>query len=248
MENNESDTQAESDSVAAVTSPAETSGATPVGPSLQLAVPVLLFLAVNRVAGLRWAVVAATLWSIKVIVDRRRRGLPLGVFMPIVTAAVLARGAIGAITGSETVYFGLGIATKYGFAAILIGSLLAQRPLASLAAPFLMELPPKIAGHQRFLSAMKAVTAVAALYYLISATFDVWLLRRSSVEGYVVVRFIANWPLSAAALIAIFAVLRFHVRKIPGAPPLPTLIEQRMAQYRPPEPSAGSPNTPQNGS
>ena len=84
--------------------------AVPNGLSLQSAAPVLLFLAVNRVAGLRWAVAIATAGSIALALDRRRKGLPLGRLMPLVTGAVIARGAIGVITGSETVYFGLGIA------------------------------------------------------------------------------------------------------------------------------------------
>ena len=197
------------------------------GFSLQSAAPVVIFLAVNRFAGLRWAVVAATLWSIKIVVDRRRKGLPLGRFMPIVTAAVLIRGAIGVITDSETVYFGLGIASKYVAAAVLVGSVLLGKPLAAKAAPYLMDMPHGMSTHRVFLSTMKIITLIAGLYYCISATFDIWLFRRSSVEGFVLIRFLANWPLSAAAIVAIVITVQ-RMQQIPGVDSIPTLVERRL--------------------
>jgi hypothetical protein len=205
--------------------------ALPSGLSPQAAVPVLLFVAVNRFAGLRWAVVAATVWSIKVIVDRRRKGLPLGRFMPIVTAAVLIRGAIGAITGSEAIYFGLGIGTKYLVAAVLVGSALIGSPLAAKAAPYVMEIPKTMAQHHLFASTMAIVTLIGGVYYTLSASFDIWLFRRSSVEGFVLVRFLANWPLSSAAIIAIMATTQVRLQRIPGIPPVKTLVEQRLGAF-----------------
>ena len=202
--------------------------AVPNGLSLQSAAPVLLFLAVNRVAGLRWAVAIATAGSIALALDRRRKGLPLGRLMPLVTGAVIARGAIGVITGSETVYFGLGIATKYLVAAVLLGSVAAGAPLAKRVLPLLMRVPQEMAAHRVFHTTMGMVTAIAGLYYTVSASFDIWLFRRSSVEGYVLVRFLANWPLSAAALVGIMAALQIRLQKIPDMPPFALLIEERL--------------------
>jgi len=213
--------------------PEPTNNARPVGFSLQTAVPVLLFLAVNRLAGLRWAVVAATVWSIKVVVQRRRQGLPLGKFMPIITAAVVIRGLIGVITGSETVYFGLGIAAKYVGAAVLLGSVVLRKPLAAQAAPFVMEMPPGLAKNGVFRTTMGIITCIAALYYLLSASFDIWLFRRSSVDGFVVLRFVANWPLSAVAIIAAATITQWQLARIPGLPSARTLVERRMATLFP---------------
>lgn len=201
----------------------------PAGFSFQSIAPVLLFLAVNRVAGLRWAVAAATLGSIALVLDRRRKGLPIGRFMPLVTGAVIIRGVIGVITGSETVYFGLGIATKYLGALILVGSVVVGAPLAKRALPYVLDVPLEMAAHRIFHTTMGIVTTIAGVYYAISASFDIWLFRRSSVEGFVLVRFVANWPLSSAALIAILAVMQVRLQKIPGVPPFTTLIEERLA-------------------
>ena len=192
-------------------------------------IPVLVFLAANRIAGLRWAVLATTIGSLGVAVDRRRKGQPLGRLMPIVTAAVVVRGAVGIATGSETVYFGLGIATKYLMAAVLLGSATIGVPLAERAAPLVMRIPQEMAEHRLFRSTMAIITSIAGLYYVVSASFDIWLFRRSSVEGFVLLRFFANWPLTAVTLLAILVVLQSRLQKIPGVPPVATLVEQRRA-------------------
>ena len=159
--------------------------------------------------------------------------------MPLITAAVIARGAIGIATDSETVYFGLGIATKYVVAAALAGSVLIGKPLALMAAPYVMRIPPKMANHRLFFSTMGIVTAIAAAYYAVSASLDIWLFRQNSVEGFVVLRFIANWPLSAAALVAILAVTQRRLQKIPGVPPIATLVEDQLQTIiGPPRPDA----------
>ena len=202
--------------------------------------PILIFLVVNRLAGLRWAVLAATVWSIKVVIDRRRAGIPLGRFMPLVTGAVIIRGVIGIVTDSETVYFGLGIASKYAIALVLITSVLIGRPLAARAIPYLMVLPHDSDQHPIFIGTMRFVTVIAGVYYAASATFDIWLFQRSSVEGYVIVRFLANWPLSAAALVAIVASLQ-RLQRIPGVDSVTDLVEQRLSEL------GMAPSTPRRG-
>jgi hypothetical protein len=42
-------------------------------------------------------------------------------------------------------------------------------------------------------------------------------------------RFFANWPLTAVTLLAILVVLQSRLQKIPGVPPVATLVEQRRA-------------------
>ena len=93
--------------------------------------PVIIFIGLNRLAGLPWAITGATLWSLKVAYTRKRRGLTIGKFLPIVTAGIIARGVIGIITDSEAVYFGIGIATKAAIGLALIGSALIGRNLVA---------------------------------------------------------------------------------------------------------------------
>lgn len=195
--------------------------------SFQSAAPALVFLALNQFAGLRWAVVAATVTSFKVLVDRRRSGAPLGRFMPLLTVAIVGRGILGAATGSETLYFGLGIGAKFAAAAVLLGSVVAGRPLAAYAARRLLVLPEGADRHRSFRSTMAIVTTIAGVYYATSAAFDVWLFGRSSVQSFVLVRLVANWPFGLVAVGTIALVARRGLRRVPGLAPLETLIEQR---------------------
>lgn len=197
----------------------------------QLFAPIAVFLVANRLAGLRWAVIIATLWSVGTVVDRRRKGLPLGSFFPVITAALLLRGAIGAITGSEAVYFGLGIAAKFVGAAVLACSVLVRRPLAGLAAPHVLAVSAETERHHAFRAAMRDATLVGALYYLVSASFDVWLFQRSDVEGFVVVRLLANWPFGLLMLAAAFTIVNTRLKSIEGLEALPVLLEKRLGSY-----------------
>lgn len=194
----------------------------------QLFAPILAFLLVNRLAGLRWAVVVATLVSIATVVDRRRKGLPLGRFFPLITGALLLRGAIGAITGSEAIYFGLGIAAKYGAAAFCLGSVLIRKPLAGIAAPHILAVSSKTQQHRAFRAAMRDATLIASLYYACSASFDVWLFQRSDVEGFVITRLLANWPFGLLMISAAFLAVNTRFKAIDGLKPLPTLLEERL--------------------
>lgn len=182
----------------------------------------------NRIGGLRLAVAGSTLWAIKLGVDRRRRGEPLGRFVPILTAAIIARGVAGIITDSETVYFGLGIAGKFAFAAVLIGSALIGRPLAALGAPMLLAATDEMQKHPIWRSTMAIITVIGGLYYLASASLDVVLLQRNSIEGFVLLRFLANWPLSLAAILLALAVAQIRLPRIPGVTSALELLETRL--------------------
>ena len=196
--------------------------------SLEPVAPILLFLVLNRLGGLRLAVAGATLWAIKLGIDRRRRGQPLGRFVPILTAALIARGVAGIITDSETVYFGLGIAGKFAGAAVLIGSAIIGKPLAAIGAPMLLAATPAMQRHPVWRSTMAWITAVGGLYYLASASLDVVLLQRNDVESYVLLRFVANWPLSLAAILLALLIAHVRLPRVPGVTSALELIETRL--------------------
>lgn len=201
--------------------------------SLESIGPILLFLALNRLVGLRWAVAGATLWSLKLVVDRRRRNQSLGVFLPVITAGLIARGLIAVIADSETVYFGLGIGAKFAVAVAAFGSVLIGRPLANLGAPHFLGVDTAVTGHPEWRTAMSAITGIGGLYYLLSGAVDIALFQRNSVEGFVLWRFLANWPLSVAALVAIAGVAQWRLNRIPGIDSVGELIEARLEELMP---------------
>lgn len=198
--------------------------------SLEPVAPILVFLVLNRIGGLRLAVGGSTLWALKLGIDRRRRGQPLGRFVPILTVAIIARGIAGIVTDSETVYFGLGIAGKYAVAAVLIGSALVGRPLAALGAPYLLAATEEMQQHPVWRSTMAIISVIAGLYYLASASLDVVLLQRNGIEGFVLLRFLANWPLSLAAILLSLAVAQLRLPRVPGVTSALELVETRLEE------------------
>lgn len=211
----------------------DTGGPPPLvmGSSLDSAMPVIIFIAVNRFAGLSWAIAGATAWSIKAAVTRKRRGMPIGKFLPIITVAILARGAIGIITDSEAVYFGLGIAAKAGVGVVLIVTALIGRNLIATYAPLVFGFDRATTSSEPYRSAMNHISIAAGCAQIISAAFDVWLFNNASVDGYLLIRFFVNWPFTTLVLFGSVAYLGHRLRELPGFPGMGALLETRMAQY-----------------
>ena len=193
--------------------------------------PVIIFSGLNRLAGLPWAIAGATLWSLKVAYTRKRRGLTIGKFLPIVTVGIIARGAIGIITDSEAVYFGIGIATKAAIGVALIGSALIGRNLIANYAPLLFGFRETTTAHPIYHRAMDRVAWIAGIAELLSAAFDVWLFNNSSVDGYLTIRFLVNGPVTTVVIVVCVTYLSRQLDKIPGFPGMAEVLDARMAAY-----------------
>ena len=189
--------------------------------------PALLFLLFNQFWGLPWAIGAATAWSLKVIYTRRRKRLPMGKLFPLVAGFVLLRGIIGIVTDSEAVYFGLGIASKYAIGLGVAASAIINRNVIIMAAPYVFDFPAEVKNHPVYKSALDVVAYLAGCYYLLSASFDIWLYNNNSVEGYIIIRLIVNWPLGLVVFWGCLGYVVFRLRKVPEFPGLYKLLEYR---------------------
>jgi hypothetical protein len=194
-------------------------------------VPVFLFIGLNRLFGLSWAIAGATAWSLKVAYSRKRKGISIGKFLPIVTVGIIARGVVGIITDSEAVYFGIGIASKAALGLALIGSALIGRNLIANYAPLLFGFDERTRAHPIYHKAMDRVAWIAGIAELISAAFDVWLFNNSSVDGYLTIRFLVNWPFTTAVMMISVLYLSRQLDKIPGFPGMNQLLDARMSAY-----------------
>jgi len=189
--------------------------------------PAVLFLIFNRFWGLAWAIGAATAWSLKVVFTRKRKNIPLGKLFPIVAGFVLARGIIGIVTDSEAIYFGIGIASKFAIGLGVAVSAMIGRNVLAIAAPYVFEFPEKVKNHAVYKSALDRIAYAAAVYYTLSASFDIWLYNNNSVEGYIIIRLIVNWPLGLVVFWGCVAYLVYRLRQVPEFPGLYKLLEQR---------------------
>jgi hypothetical protein len=213
---------------------ADRDGAPPplvMGSGLDSAMPVVIFIIVNRLVGLPWAIAGATAWSLKAALTRKRRGMPIGKLLPIITVGILLRGAIGIITDSEAVYFGIGIATKAGIGLVLIVTALIGRNLIATYAPLVFGFDRATTASPQYQSAMKHISIAAGCGQIISAAFDVWLFNNASVDGYLIIRMFVNWPFTTLLLFGSVAYLGHRLRELPGFPGMMNLLEGRMSQH-----------------
>lgn len=202
-----------------------------LGSSLDGIIIVVLFIGVRRFLGLPWAIGAATLWSLRSAIMRKRNGQPIGKFLPIITAAIVGRGIIGIVTDSEAVYFGMGIATKMLIGVVLIGSTLIGRNIVATYAPWVFGFDDATVAHPIYGTAMNRIAWIAGLYEIASGLFDIWLFNNASVDGYLVIRFIANWGASTVVLMGCFIYLNRALGRIPGFLGMMPLLENQMAAY-----------------
>lgn len=201
---------------------------------IDMSLPVLAFLVLNRFAGLGWAIAGATAASVRAAVRRRRRGLPLGWYLPVVTAYLIVRGVVSILFDSAAVYFGIGIATKTLIGLGLVASILIRRPAVTELAPLVFPLEERVRTHPIYLRTTLRLTWVAAAFELASSAWDVWLYNNASLNQFVIVRFLAGW---VAGFVTVFtSILWAHVQlsRIPGFPGLlalfdPSLVDDEVA-------------------
>ena len=189
--------------------------------------PIILFIALNRLSGLVLAISAATIWSVLVSFRRWRNGHPIGKFIPIVTAGILIRGIIGIVTDSEAVYFGIGIGTKALIGAGLIAMTMLNRNLIAMYSPSILGLGDSVTGHPAYKATMDRIAVGVGIAQLISAGFDVWLYNNASVDGYLIIRFFVNWPYTTAVIILSIVYGDKKLSETPGFEGITSILEAR---------------------
>ena len=192
---------------------------------LDSVLPVALFIGLNRVWGLAAGVTGATLWSLKAVVGRRRRGEEVGRYLPVLVAYLVVRSIIGIATDSEAVYFGIGIGTKAAIGAALIGTVVVGRPFlvryAHLAVPF----DRATRDHPRYRQVMGHLTIGLGCYQFLTSAWDIWLFNRTSTDGYVLIRFAVGWPAGTLATMIAFVYADRALRPIPDYPGIMDLMD-----------------------
>lgn len=190
---------------------------------------VAAFMIGNRLSGLGLAIGLVTAWSLIAVLRRYRSGIGIGKLLPITTAYLVARGAIGLATGSKAVYFGTSIATKVAIGLVLLGSVVVRRALLPRYAPLVIPFPAFVLAHERYYRTLRNVTVIAGIYEIGTAAWDVWLYNRTSTNGFVLIRLGVSW---VSGFVAIFGAIFYadtSLRKIPGFEGLLAVMEDLTA-------------------
>ncbi|HVX18482.1 MAG TPA: VC0807 family protein [Acidimicrobiales bacterium] len=163
-------------------------------------IPFALFLGLNSWVGLGWAMVAGTIWSIGLIVVRRRRGEAAGALVWISLCFVLVRGAAGLLTSSGTVYFGPGVATNFLVALAFVVSVLVRRPLVGYIALVFYPFPDEIRSHDAYRRAFSRLSLAWAALLVATGTAQGVALLTASTNQFLLVRS-AGWPFTAGLFV-----------------------------------------------
>ena len=193
--------------------------------------PVVLFLVFYNLVSTEFAVIAATAWSVKAAYSRRRRGIPIGAWLPVITGYLLVRAAVSIAVerevvdfgvSSEAVYFGIGIGTKMlvGFAAA--GTILVGKPFMVWVARRFLQLPETVHNHPLFVSTMRNVTWVITVYEVGSSVWDIWLFNSAGVSLFLITRQVVNF---VAAFVLIFGTLIYVDRRFSKIEDCPNLVD-----------------------
>ena len=188
--------------------------------------PILLFIVLNRFFGLIWGVIGATLWGIKAVVGRYRRGEMIGRYLPVLIAYLVVRGVIGVITDSEAVYFGIGIGTKALIGVALITTVFSKRSFVERFMHYVIPFDQAVRGHEIYRRATSRLTVIAGVWQFITSAWDIWLFRQTSVDGYLIIRTLVGWPAATVAILGSLFYLNRAMRGIPGFTSVFETLEQ----------------------
>jgi hypothetical protein len=172
------------------------------------AVPTVVFVVVNTLADLHWAIVAAVGSAVLLAVYRliRRQSVQqaLSGLLGVLIAALIA-----ARTGQAKGYFLFGIITSFAYAALFLSTLAARRPLIGLIWEFLDPSPaegpdsePLRPWYRRpaLRRAYDLATGLAALIFLARGIVQLALFRDNATGWLAVARIAMGYPLYILAL------------------------------------------------
>ena len=192
--------------------------------------PVVLFLVFYNWLSTEIAVLAATAWSVKAAFSRKRRGLPIGTWLPVITGYLLVRAAISIAVereivdfgvSAEAVYFGIGIGTKMMVGIAAAVTVIVGRPFMVWVARRFLALPDSVQNHPDFVTTLRNVTWVITIYEVGSSIWDIWLYNAAGVNFFLITRQATNF---VVAFLLIFVTLLYVDRKFAKIEGCPNLL------------------------
>jgi Protein of unknown function (DUF3159) len=166
------------------------------------AIPTVVFVVVNAIAGLRPAIVSAVGSAVLLAGYRVMRKQPVQQavtgMIGVVVAALIAGG-----TGQARGYFLLGIWTSFAYAAVFAGSLVVRRPLVGLAWEFLDPTPgSSVPWYRRrpLLRAYVLATTGGLIVFLARGIVQTALFRDDATGWLAVTKIVMGYPLFLLAV------------------------------------------------
>ncbi len=172
--------------------------------------------------GDRIAIILMTLaagWS---VVQRKRRGVAIGWWIPSLAAYLFLRGVAGLIWG-EDVFLAIGIGLKVVLGLAALGSVIIGKAAAGLLAPLVLPFDEETKAHPVFKSTMRNLTLAYAIYQLVTVGFEIWLLGNTdSGTSFLVIRTVIG---TGAGFVGFLAAVFYADRRLRSIPNFQGVME-----------------------
>jgi intracellular septation protein A len=193
--------------------------------ALEGVLPVLVFYAAWRTAGLGPAVVASTAAGSVVVLWQVRRGEDVA--LAAATAVfIIIQALVALLAHSATVYLAQPVVLSALWGIAYLGSAAIRKPLIGAFARVWYPFPPEFRATRLYRHEFSMQSVVWGVYFLVRAGLRLWILLAGGIGGFVVVSTLTGTPV----LVALVFWSLWHARRAfgvtggapgPQATPLP---------------------------
>jgi uncharacterized membrane protein len=175
-------------------------------------VPAVTFYAVLRLIDLRWALLAALLWSYVVIGVRMTRRARVPGLLIVSAVLMTARTGIAFAANSSFVYFLQPSLANFGIAVLFLASLVPGRPLTRRLADDFCMLPGSLDRRPRCAQFFTRLTLLWAFVCAANGAAALLLLLHASLGSFLALRPVVSYSLIVAGIALSFAWFRRTLR------------------------------------
>jgi intracellular septation protein A len=161
--------------------------------------PLAIFFVGWKLIGLTAGIGLATAFGLAMFAHERRQGRP-GMVVRVALVLVAIRATVGLASDSATAYLGMEIGVDALLGCVVLGSLASRRPFASWFVDELFPLPAAVRESETLAQAMRAVTRVWGIYFLVRALIRLIALLTLGADRYVLVSALTDAPFLIAIL------------------------------------------------
>jgi intracellular septation protein A len=155
--------------------------------------PLAIFFVGWKTVGLSVGIIAAMIFGAAVYAHERRSGRP-AMIVRVALLFVLIRGVVGLSSNSAHVYLAIEIGIDALIGCTVLGLLARGRPLAAMFADEVFPLPKEMSESDTFMHAMRVITAVWGVYFIVRSMVRLAALLTLTTDGYVLVASLSDAP------------------------------------------------------
>jgi intracellular septation protein A len=158
------------------------------------------------------ALIAALSWALCALGWRVVRRAPIPSVLLLTTALLVARSAVGFVTGSVFLYFLQPTLQNFLYAIALVATVPLRRPLLARLADDFCAFPSTLTERPRVQRFFRRVSLLWAAVFLTNGITTLWALARTSLGNFLVVTTAGSYTLVAVAAVASLLWFRRELR------------------------------------